>query len=210
MRVEVAGEVVELLPERAAWWPSRETLILADVHLGKAESFRAAGSPIPGRTGEETLDRIDQVCERVGARRLIICGDFLHTRVGLTDELIDDVATRRASWADEVVVVPGNHDRALSRVGERWGIRVEDETWRDGAFTFRHEPGDAEGFVWCGHVHPAVRLRGGGDAIKLACFVIGRSCAVLPAFNRFTGGALVRPGDGDVLYAIAEDRVLIV
>jgi uncharacterized protein len=43
----IAGEDVLLLPERALFWPRACALVVADVHWGKAASFRAAGIPIP-------------------------------------------------------------------------------------------------------------------------------------------------------------------
>jgi len=40
------AEVV-LLPERAVWWPATRTLLVADLHLGKCETLRANGAPMP-------------------------------------------------------------------------------------------------------------------------------------------------------------------
>ena len=36
-----------LLPERAVWREASRTLFVADVHIGKAAAFRAAGLPRP-------------------------------------------------------------------------------------------------------------------------------------------------------------------
>ena len=41
------SNTLELLPERAAWDPQRRALLVADLHLGKAESFQAQGIPLP-------------------------------------------------------------------------------------------------------------------------------------------------------------------
>ena len=46
-RATLAGEAVELLPERALHWIRERTLFVADVHLGKAAAFRAGGVPVP-------------------------------------------------------------------------------------------------------------------------------------------------------------------
>ncbi|MFL5519615.1 MAG: DEAD/DEAH box helicase, partial [Gemmatimonadales bacterium] len=80
--LELAGEHVALLAERALWWPARRTLVVADVHLGKAATFRAAGIPIPsGSTGDD-LARLDRALARTGATALVILGDLFHARVG--------------------------------------------------------------------------------------------------------------------------------
>ncbi|HET7427286.1 MAG TPA: DEAD/DEAH box helicase, partial [Gemmatimonadales bacterium] len=52
--LRLAGEDLVLLPERALFWPRTATLVVADLHWGKAATFRAAGIPIPtGTTGED-------------------------------------------------------------------------------------------------------------------------------------------------------------
>ena len=59
-----------------------------------------------------------------------------------------------------------------------------------------------------GHLHPAVRLAGRADAVRLPCYWFGRSRGVLPAFGEFTGALTVRPKPGDRVFAIVGDRVL--
>ena len=48
----ISGEQLDLLPEKAIWWPRRRTLLVADVHCGKDATFRAMGVPVPVREGE--------------------------------------------------------------------------------------------------------------------------------------------------------------
>ncbi|NUR18637.1 MAG: DEAD/DEAH box helicase, partial [Gemmatimonadaceae bacterium] len=58
-RISVRGEELVLLPERAAYWPARTTLLVADAHFGKAATFRAAAIPVPAGTTDATLGRLD-------------------------------------------------------------------------------------------------------------------------------------------------------
>src|SRR4051812_34366951 len=95
--VDVRGERLVLLPERAVCWPRTDTLLIADPHFGKAAAFRAAGVPVPRGTTTETLTRIDAALERSGATRLVFLGDFLHAREGRATEtlrVIDDWRAR--------------------------------------------------------------------------------------------------------------------
>ncbi len=39
----IASGALALLPERGVWSPAARTLFVADLHLGKASAFRAAG-----------------------------------------------------------------------------------------------------------------------------------------------------------------------
>ena len=59
-----SGAELRLMPERAAWCAQSETLFVADVHLGKAATFRARGLPVPQGTTTETLTRLSQALRR--------------------------------------------------------------------------------------------------------------------------------------------------
>ncbi|HYG62842.1 MAG TPA: DEAD/DEAH box helicase, partial [Thermoanaerobaculia bacterium] len=78
VRIDIAGEPLVLLPERALLWERRATLVVADAHLGKAAAFRAAAIPLPGGTTTEALGRLAAALSRTGARRLLLLGDFFH------------------------------------------------------------------------------------------------------------------------------------
>jgi hypothetical protein len=47
MRIEQAGIELVLLPERVLWIPAFDTVLVADLHWGKAAAFRAAHVPVP-------------------------------------------------------------------------------------------------------------------------------------------------------------------
>ena len=57
---EFGGHALWLLPQRAAFLPEFGVLLVADVHLGKAVSFRRLGVPVPAGTTAETLSLLDQ------------------------------------------------------------------------------------------------------------------------------------------------------
>src|SRR5690606_34826092 len=80
--VEVRGESLALLPERAVYWERARTLVVADAHFGKAATFRAHGLPLPHGTTAETLLRLDSALARTGAGRILFIGDLLLARAG--------------------------------------------------------------------------------------------------------------------------------
>ena len=115
-RVEVQGESLLLLPERALFWERTGTLIAADVHLGKAASFRAAAIPLPGGTTTATLLRLSTALAHTGARRLLLLGDFFHAKSGRASRTLAAIADWRSRHADlEIVLIRGNHDRGAKR-----------------------------------------------------------------------------------------------
>lgn len=222
--LELAGEHLRLLPQRALWWPSAATVFVADVHLGKAETFRALGVPVPAGPTELTLRRLGALVDGCAARRLVVLGDLLHARTAHEPATLSALrAWRRERATLDCVLVRGNHDDRAGDPPHDLDIRVVEAPSPLGPFALCHEPRDddrsapgpsrdtsasAPGYRLAGHVHPAVRLHGrGGDTVRLACFRIGADEAVLPAFGEFTGGAL-QPREGAArLYAIAGERV---
>ena len=199
-----------LLPERAAYWPARKALLVADFHLGKAATFRHAGIALPPGTTSENVERLGRAIDKTGATRLVFLGDFLHARDGRAPNTLARFARWRAHREDlEMIVVRGNHDRKAGDPPPEWDVRCIDEGERVGPFVLKHAPGAARaGYALAGHIHPAVRLSSEGESLRLPCFWFGADCGVLPAFGAFTGSAEVRPRFGDQVFVIAEDEVL--
>lgn len=211
VRIDLQGEAMTLLPERALFWEPRETLIVADVHLGKAAAFRAFALPLPGGTTSAALARLGTAVARTGARRLLVLGDLLHAKAGRAARTLAAVAAWRELHPDlEIVLVRGNHDRGAGDPPEDWRVRCVDEPWREGPFAFRHHPEeDPEGYVLAGHIHPALRLVGAGrQSETLPAFLFGARLGLLPAFGPFTGGARVRPHRGDRAFVLADGEVI--
>ena len=207
--VEIAGERIELLPERAAWWRSARTLLVADLHLGKEHASSAAGIGDPGAVLDESLNRLTRCIATTGAERVIVVGDLLHTKTGTTPELIERVAAWRANISASIEIVPGNHDHNIAEIAANWRLRLHPAELYEGPFRIVHEPdaGMAEHYTWAGHLHPAVALSAGGDSVRLPCFRIGTKVAVLPAFSVFTGRSNTGALPDDRLYAVMPERV---
>jgi uncharacterized protein len=218
LQTTLAGEEVVLLHEPALFWVGAASLLVADVHLGKAAAFRAAALPMPGGTTSDALARLDSALARTGARRLVVLGDLLHARAGRAPRTLAAVAAWRERRPElEILLVRGNHDRGAGDPPAEWGVRCEDEPWREAPFDLRHHPTEAAaspavdnaGYRLAGHIHPAVQLTGpGGLRERLPCFLFGERQGLLPAFGAFTGGARVRPRAGDRVFAVAGGEVV--
>lgn len=210
--LQVVGEEVHLLPERALFWPRGDTLVAADLHWGKAATFRAAGIPIPGGTTSSDLSRLDTALDRTGARRLLVLGDLFHARAGrVATQTIAELRRWRAVRDRlEILLVRGNHDRHAGDPPDHLRINCVDAPAFVPPFILRHEPSETEGgYTLAGHVHPGLVLAGPGlQRERLPCFVFGARLAVLPAFGSFTGLAGVDPVGGERLFVVAEDEVV--
>lgn len=217
--IDAAGERLWLLPGHAVHWPAARTLFAADVHLGKAASFRALGQPVPTGTTAGNLARLDAVLASVDAGRLVFLGDLLHARAAHNPALRQAVREWRARHAHlDLVLVRGNHDDHAGDPPAEWSVEVVDEPWALGPLRgFHHPPAaaaavdtdtDADTFWLAGHEHPVCHLQGSAhDHLRLPCFVRRAGGLVLPAFGEFTGGMAVRADGGQRLYPVGGGRV---
>lgn len=165
---------------------------------------------MPAAMTGRVLDSLTREISRWRANRLLVLGDLLHGPAGITVELIERVAAWRRAFPCEMLVVPGNHDRKIERVEHEWGMNVTPRTWRDGTFEFAHAPDDLSGevFGWCGHVHPAISMKHGPDAVKLRAFHVSDRMGILPALCPLASGGGTRLGGRGRTFAIAGDQVL--
>lgn len=208
---DIQGERLQLLPERAAWWPGGGVLFVADFHLGKAASFRRAGIPVSEATTDENLERLGDALDKTNAAKLVILGDFLHSRDGRSAETFARFRRWRGSRASlSITLVRGNHDDRAGDPPSDWGIECVDPGAGLGPFGLVHEPAPVRGgYALAGHIHPAVRLtETGRQSLRLPCFWFGARVGVLPAFGAFTGSAVVRPKRGDQVFVVAEGEVI--
>ena len=216
----LAGERVCLHPHAGLYWAAQHTLILADLHLGKATHFRRHGMPVPQYVQDETLDKLTGLLLDYRPARLLLLGDLFHSDYNEEWEDFADVILGFKNTAVELVL--GNHDRLTRHQYEKYGIRVLEEPHVEGPFAFSHHPMSREELAsalpgvdgsqlynLAGHVHPAARLFGRGDALKLPCFYFAKEAGLLPAFGAFTGNYCVSPRRGDRVYVLAGDSVLL-
>ena len=213
LSITIAGEQVELLPVRALFWPARRTLIVADLHWGKAATFRAASIPIPRGTTAADLTRLTDVLAATAATRLLILGDLLHAELPAEAEATAaELLTWRASHRGlEILLVRGNHDARPGALLDDLGIRVHEPPFEEWPFTLTHHPvRQSLGYNLAGHVHPSVELRGPArERLRLPCFRFGPSAGLLPAFGGFTGMAPAEPpAPGERVYALAGDTIV--
>ena len=201
--IDVAGEILHLLPERAVYWKKTATLLIADTHLGKTDTFRAHGIRIPHCDTYDDLQRLHDALQRTGAKRLVILGDLLHAKKGRDASMFATFAEWRNAHDDiEMILVRGNHDIRAGDVPNNWHIVNVSPSLIEAPFVMTHQPQSSdEGFVVCGHVHPAAQVIGQGrQRLKLPCFWLSKTRLILPAFGSFIDHAFIQPARDDQLW----------
>lgn len=204
------GARLQLLPQRAAYLPEHRTLLVADAHIGKAQSFRRLGMPVPGGTTADTLARLASAVASTGAQRVVFLGDLLHSAHGRHAATWEAVAAWRALHAGlHLTLIRGNHDSHAGDPPAEWRVDCVNGPWPLGGLRLAHHPEpQADGYVLAGHIHPAAVVGGRGPGrLRLPCFHFGPQVGVLPAFGAFTGMHVMPRGPQDRVYVIADDCV---
>lgn len=209
--VEIHGEHLHLLPERTLYWERRRILLIADVHLGKAATFRAYRVPLPEGNAAADLERLSQALARTNAETLIVLGDLIHAAKGRDAQTIQIFHDWRKQHNElDIMLVRGNHDQRAGDPPPAWNIRSVDAPMQLSNFVLSHVPVEPDtGYALVGHLHPAVQLKGKArQTLKLPCFWVRPRYGVLPAFGSFIDHTVIQPHVEDSVFAVAANSVI--
>lgn len=179
--------------DRAVFLAGPETLVVADLHVGRDE---ASGVEFPLGERADLRERLDGLLAYYSPETVVVAGDVLHSFskvcpavVASLNELADCCRDAGAAF----VLVAGNHDTILSDV---WDGPVYDSYRLDDGTVVCHGheavDDDAERYV-VGHDHPAIEIEGQ----RRPCYLFaenvyrGADVLMLPAFNRLAAGVSV-------------------
>lgn len=203
---EIQGVQLELLPEKAVYWPAEKTLLIADSHLGKIRHFRKAGIALPGSAGMRNLQQLEKLLKRYRPEQVIFLGDLFHSEMNY--EWLQFKAFLENHTQTLFKLVQGNHDILHETSYRHFDLHTTPLDY--GPFTLSHDPlVEHQRYNICGHVHPGVRMTGPArQSMRLPCYFFGERQAILPAFGVFTGLHLMKPDKGDRVYIIAGSEVM--
>ena len=186
VRFSFCGHELVALQQGALFWPAREALLVADLHLEKASWFARLGQMLPPYDSVATLADLTALAAATGPREIWCLGDSFHDRHGCDrlpararDMLAALTASTRWTW------ITGNHDPGFA---DHCGGAIVEEAEVDGIL-LRHEADPAEARPeLSGHFHPKLRINLRGRKVSRRCFVATERKLILPAFGSLTGG----------------------
>lgn len=210
-----------LTTDRTMFWEEEKALVVSDLHFGKTGHFRKSGIAIPPAVYKEDLQRLVVQIQYFQPSELIIVGDMFHSHA---NKELDLFIKWRSDLRDvHFRLIRGNHDI----LSEDWyadaGIQLSRQTLSRQQFHFVHDITDhltgKDGFevqasagisyFFSGHIHPGVRIEGSGrQSLCFPCFYFGKKYAVLPAFSRFTGVAMIYPEAEEQVFAIVNQELI--
>ena len=205
-KIEINNNIFILHTSGAIYWPKHKALLIADVHLGKVSHFRKHGIGIPSVALHKNFDELDGVVSYFEAEKVWFLGDLFHSVQNIEWLRFEDWCK---DCPTEIILIAGNHDIIQDWQYEEIGVKMVEEIIVDG-FLLTHFPTEREGlFVFAGHIHPGIKIRGvGRQSENLACFFRTKHQIILPAFGEFTGKHILKAKVGDIAYAIAGDEII--
>ncbi|EJN60558.1 metallophosphoesterase [Halogranum rubrum] len=179
--------------DRAVFLAGPETLVVADLHVGRDE---VSGVEFPLGERADLRERLDGLLAHYKPAVVVVAGDVLHSFSQISPAVtasLDELADCCHDAGATFVLVAGNHDTMLSEVWD--GPIHESYRLTDGTVVCHgHEAvdEDAERYV-VGHDHPAIEIEGQ----RRPCFLFGEAVyrdadvLMLPAFNCLAAGVPV-------------------
>jgi putative SbcD/Mre11-related phosphoesterase len=190
-----------------------ETLVCADLHVGKA---RTSNVDLPLGEREHLLGRLGALLDRYDPSEVVVAGDFLHSFDHVPSDVQETTTALKRRVRDagaRLVVTPGNHDAMLDSVWQEpteneyvlSGVPavIESEVGTDttGQTVICHGHAAPETEANCyviGHDHPAITIEGKKWHCYLYAPDVYRDAAVLvlPAFTHLAGGVSINQRRG--------------
>jgi uncharacterized protein len=197
-----------LTPQRVAFWPARQTLLVSDMHIGKTGHFRKEGIAVPQQIYNEDLMRFFNCLQQFKPSHVIITGDLFHSKANLETNWF---AKWRADFANtKITLVLGNHDKMHNQWYIHNNIEHTEELKIEGIkFIHNNEANNEAIPTISGHVHPAVVFKTGPkQTTTLPCFYFSGNNFLLPAFSRFSGSFKVSVKKTDHIFGVINNELI--
>ena len=193
--IDFCGCRLRALGSGALFWPDAQTLVVGDLHLGRAArgALRRGSALLPPYEGRDTLARLGTDLAATRAKRVICLGDSFDD-ARLPPDAETALSLTRLAEGRDWVWIAGNHDPRLpepepdaaapcpavpGRIAPELGLSP---------LILRHIPAaGAKGEV-SAHLHPKITLQLGRERLRRPCFLLGRDRLMLPAYGSYTGG----------------------
>lgn len=179
------GERLQASANGALYWPRKQLLAVADLHLGKsARMARTGRSLLPPYELIDTLGRLEVEADSVQPKVLVCLGDSFDDNIAAAE--LGDRAERKLEsilHGRRCVWISGNHDPRARRVD---GLHASE--YKVPPLVFRHVASSEGGGEVTGHFHPKIAIKTKAGSFTRPCFLVDGLRVILPAYGTYTGG----------------------
>ena len=121
LTISLAQQTFQLHASGAAYWVEQDTILLADVHLGKSAHFRRNGMAVPASADDKEYDKLNEIITLFNPSRLWFLGDLFHSVYNSSWSAFEDWVKRQKCKFDLVI---GNHDVISTHHFNKIGIKT--------------------------------------------------------------------------------------
>ena len=202
-------------PERCLFWEEKNTLIIADMHLGKSDNNKKSGIVISQSIYKDNFQRLIAQLYFFKADRLIISGSLTHSTSNKEIDLF--IKWRKDFSSLHIDLVKGHHDILADNWYAEAKINVSSWKLPEPPFVFLNDSKaekklseeEKKLYRFTGHNNPGITIKvKGKKALQFPCFYFTTENCVLPSFSRFTGAFKVKPEKGEIVFAMVENTIM--
>jgi DNA ligase-associated metallophosphoesterase len=192
------------------FWPKYKSLILSDLHFGKATHFRKMGVNVPQKIFKEDLIKLIDCISFYNPQDIIIVGDLFHSHKNSEIEIFKE--WRLQNLNIKFNLIGGNHDVYTKHLLEDIGLHYFNELIVDD-IVFVHDEKDNKKnvhyFTIAGHWHPAVKISGKAKQnLVFPCFYLEENKLILPAFSKFSGFFVQEKSKKNKIIALVNNKLV--
>ncbi|MGV8087027.1 MAG: metallophosphoesterase [Candidatus Woesearchaeota archaeon] len=193
-----------LLNDLFIYLPKYNSFILSDIHIGYEESLNRRGILIPKNNYNDIILRVEKSLETIkkeySINKIIINGDLVHDfgKVSTKEKLLIGKFIDFLAIYGEVIVIEGNHDKALkyylnSVIKNNKDISIRDNLILGDVLITHGDKSPKKELlskiktIIIGHEHPAINVKSLSRSEKFKCFLkgkyLGKQLIVMPSCN---------------------------
>tara|TARA_B100000963_G_C22545946_1_gene634427 strand:- start:155 stop:838 length:684 start_codon:yes stop_codon:yes gene_type:complete len=186
------------------------TIVIADIHLGKGTSLNKNGIQVPPYDIKETLQRLNDIVDEYNPSKVISLGDSFHDKFSIINmEKSDLNELKKITKRVNFFWINGNHDQDLIGKDKIGGIFFD--SYKENNFYFRHikTKNKTNSYQFSGHFHPKVSIKINNSRFFYKCFIVSKDFCILPSFGYYTGGLDVYSKDFRAIINEAAEIIIL-
>jgi hypothetical protein len=210
LRLTLADQTFELLPQRALFWFEQRTLIVSDPLMSRATAFPSSDVPYSATAKASSLNRLSTLLNFFEPDLLLILGDLVEPTDSEDMELNESLIYWRRQFHEVNFFRLHNGQPSSPDFLEEFAMKESRENQMLSPFEFQLERKATRGFSIAGRPHSAIKFldRREGTGVKASCFHLQSACLTLPGFCSSCHGATITPREGDRVFIIGPNEVV--